>query len=161
MNTIVEKTSCTPADFTPVNNNIPTRSIGTQSSPSTAQRRSCSPPRRAPLPPISVPPSVSAAPSPPTSHPRVGAVSQHLPTVPADYKTRRVLLGDPPSCRRRQTPPAWTRSPPPSQRSSLLGPPPSITRKLGSPKPLSVYFCNMHGYPRRLESRKPVTVTKK
>ena len=43
------------------------------------------------------------------------------------------------------------------RRRSLLGPPPMIKRTPGSPKPLSVMFCNQHGRPEKLSLRSPAS----
>ena len=76
--------------------------------------------------------------------------SQRSSMVGSPPPQRRSLLGPPPSQRSSLV------GPPPPQRRSLLGPPPTITRIPGSPKPLSVFFCNLHGRPRKLPSqRKP------
>ena len=44
--------------------------------------------------------------------------------------------------------------PPPKCKKSLLGAPPPFSRIVGRPKALSVFFCNQHGYPRKLRPQK-------
>ena len=88
------------------------------------------------------PASVNQRPPPPTSQsssalppqPRNPPQAPSPPHVSAYIpQQRRSLLG-----------------PPPSTKRSILGNPPAIPRIPRCPKPLSVFFVNQHGYPRKL-----------
>ena len=81
----------------------------------------------------------------------------YLPSAPHRPPARRVLLPTPLltppplSTAHRDTDKYLPRSS--LSKSSLLGSPPSMLRIPGSPQPLSVYFCNMHGRPQTLKRR--------
>ena len=78
--------------------------------------------------------------TPPTTPAPPGASSEpthtQLPPDPPKLSKRRSLLGAPPL-----------------SRTSLLGQPPTLRRTPGLPSPLSVFFCNLHGRPRKFERK--------
>ena len=73
----------------------------------------------------------------------------YLLTVQDDIVNNNKLPPDPPKPIKRRS----LLGAPPLPRISLLGPPPTLRRTPGLPSPLSVFFCNLHGRPRKFERK--------
>lgn len=99
---------------------------------------------------FSTPPPMYSFPPPPPPRPPTPPPPSPRPSMPSDL---------PAPARPIPSKPFLGAAPP--RRRSLLGPPPSLTRVPSQPQPLSVFFCNFHGRPRKLDKKVPPPVKTK